>query len=206
MAKNEKDTLRDETRLLVEFANLYHDHELYLPTRTIFLSSVNSTIDDDGGCDTKMAEHFIKNMDILETYSAEPITIKMNNIGGDSYHALAIYDAIKESPCKTTIVVRGHAMSAGSWILQAANERVMGPHATMLLHYGTDAMAGHSKTVAKQAAESERLNQLMESCYLSRVREKCPFFTLEQLQKILNHDSYMTAQQSIDLGLADRIG
>ena len=45
----------------------------------------------------------------------------------------------------------------------------------------------------------------MEDTYLEVIREKHPRFTRKKLQKMLTSDSYLTAQQAMDLGLADGI-
>ena len=51
----------------------------------------------------------------------------------------------------------------------------------------------------------ERLNRLMEDAYLDAIQEKHPHFTRKKLQKMLTSDSYLSAQDAVDLGLADGI-
>src|SRR5277367_5257992 len=93
----------------------FHDVGLHLPTRTIYTSTEQFLGDgEEGGCDSLMAERFVKNMHILSSLSGEPITVLMNNIGGDTYHGLAMYDAIKTCPNHVTVKIFGHAMSMGS--------------------------------------------------------------------------------------------
>lgn len=175
-------------------------------TRTIFLTSAN--FDNEGtelGVDTVMAEKFLKNLHILESYSADPVTIIMNNIGGDEYHGMAIYDAIQLSKCHITIKVFGHAMSMGSIILQAADTRLISPHSMVMLHYGEMHIGGHSAGVIRNAKEIERFNRFMEEMYLERIREKNPKYSLKQLRSAMAHDLFLTAEQSIKLGLADGV-
>lgn len=206
--KSDREEQRDEITTLIRAAELFHETGLSLPTRTVYMGS--ETVDSDGsesGTDAKMAERLIKNLHILEQVDAsKPITVVMNNIGGDEYHGAAMYDAITNSPCRVSITVRGHAMSMGSIILQAADDRVMGPSAMQMIHYGTWGVNHHSKTAAKIAKEGERWDLWMENLYLKRIREKRPSFTLAELRKMLDHDTYLTAEQSIEIGLADRIG
>jgi ATP-dependent Clp protease protease subunit len=159
----------------------------------------------EGGVDAIMAERFIKNITILDAVSEAPINVLMNNIGGDEYHCFAIYDAIKLARSHITITVLGHAMSCGSIILQAADERIMAPTSRQMIHYGTWTADGHAKTVQKWAKESLKIDQWMESMYLSRIQEKHPEFKLDDLQKMLDHDTFFTAQESVKLGLADKI-
>jgi len=106
-----------------------------------------------------------------------------------------------------TVVVYGHAMSMGSWILQAADERVLAPNATVMIHRGylpLNADIGREQLAAMQR-EFERLNALMEQTYLQRMREKKPKLTPSQLGRLLDRESYYTAEQAVEAGLADRV-
>ena len=199
---------REELSSIYEVQRAFHEQGLYLPTRTIFMGSETSDVEGySSGCDAEMAKTVIKNIHILETLKFDcPINILSDNLGGDEYHGMAIMDAMMQSPCDIHMYVRGHAMSMGSLILQAADRRYVGPLSTQLLHYGTWGFVGHSKDAQKWAEEGKRLDAWMEQFYLKRIREKRPKFSLEELQEILRFDSFFTAQQSIDLGLADEIG
>lgn len=173
----------------------FFDHSIHVPTRTLFMGTET---------DELMAELFLKGMAILSS-STQPIKIIMNNWGGDEYSGLAIYDAIWQCPAHVSITVYGHAMSMGSWILQAADERIMTPHATMMLHYGTWGDYDHVPYIRALMEEGERLNKLMEQTYLDRIKQVNPKFTLRSLRKMLEIDTYLTAQQAVELGLADKV-
>lgn len=184
----------------------FHDYGLYLPTRTIHMSSEEYSLDDgESGVDGKMAERVVKNLYVLESINQEPITILMNNIGGDEYHGMAIYDAIKLCKSHVTIKVRGHAMSMGSIILQAADERIMAPSSRMMVHYGTWGYYGHAKTAQKWATEGQFQDAQMEKIYMERILEKDPTFSLTKLKKMCDHDTFMSAAEAVKLGLADKI-
>jgi ATP-dependent Clp endopeptidase proteolytic subunit ClpP len=185
-----------------------HEINLYLPTRTLYMGSEHVSETEgfaESGCDAFMAERSIKNLLILDSINNDPITIVMNNVGGDEYHGLAIYDAIKACQSKIVIKVFGHAMSMGSIILQAADERIMAPNAVQMIHYGYFSFSGHDKTFQKWAKEGEKLDKWMEQMYLKNIKEKQPLYTLARLQRLLDHDTFLRPQEAIDLGLADRI-
>ena len=193
-------------RLNRDDVDRFHDYGIYIPKRTIFMGSEEVSIESgESGTDSAMAESTIKNLTILEALSSEPITIIMNNIGGDEYHGLAIYDAIKACKSHVKIIVMGHAMSMGSIILQAADERVMSARSSQMIHYGQWSFDGHAKTGQKWAKEFDRLDSWMEQLYLSRIQERVPEFNIKKLKTMLNHDTFMSAEQSIELGLADSI-
>lgn len=183
----------------------WHDSGIYVPTRHIYIGSEQSDDDGETGCDYLMAERAVKNLHILESINKEPITILTNNVGGDEYHCFAIYDAIKLCESHVTIKVLGHAMSAGSIILQAADERLMAPTSRQMIHYGTWGIHDHAKTTQKWAKEGEKIDKWMENMYLERIKEKSPHFTLARLQRMLDHDTFLTAKESVELGLADKV-
>lgn len=197
---------REEIKLTLELLDTFHDTGVSLLTRTIFMGSEMDTLEGETGTDAKMAERFIKNLHILENISDLPVRVLMDNLGGDVYHGMAIYDAITESPCEVEIIVRGYAMSMGSLILQAADKRCMGKRSTQMIHAGTMGMEAHSRTFVKWSDETKRIDALCEQIYLDRIREKHPRFSLAKLKDMLDHDTIMTAAQSIELGLADKIG
>jgi ATP-dependent protease ClpP protease subunit len=45
----------------------------------------------------------------------------------------------------------------------------------------------------------------MEQLYLSRMREVDKKIKLSRVQKMLDHDTYLTAEESVALGLADQV-
>ena len=182
------------------------DSGIYVPTRHIYIGSAHSDGDlNEAGCDYLMAEMAIKNLHILESVNKDPITILMNNLGGEINHGFAIYDAIKLCESHVTIKVFGHAMSAGSIVFQAADVRMMSPTSRQMLHYGTMSSDDHAKTFQKWAKEGEKVDKWMEQMYLARMKERNPHFTLARLQRMLDHDTILTAKESVEYGLADKV-
>lgn len=185
-------------------------HFGFLPaSRTIYLGEAR--IDNDSreggpGVDYRLADQIIKSIFILESINQEPINIIVNNPGGDEYHGLAIYDAIRATPCNVTVRIIGHAMSMAAWFAQAADKRVMYPNATMMIHYGYMGLPPvHTHTFERWGKEVGRLNRLMEQHFLERIKEKHPTFSLKKLRERLLFDSFLTARETVDLGLADEV-
>lgn len=184
----------------------FHDYGIYIPQRTIYMGSEAYT--DDGGesgTDHFMAERIVKNLLIMDSLSAEPINIIMNNLGGDVIHGMAIYDAIQACRSHVVIKVFGHAMSMGSIILQAADERIMAPNSKVMIHYGTVDLGGHVKNVEKWVEEGKRDDKWMEQMYLFKIQQKQPHFSMARLKERLKFDTILNAQEAVDLGLADKI-
>lgn len=181
---------RDDVDRLFEFG-------IHIPSRTLYTG---------GEVDEIMVELFLKGMILLEP-SGTPISVVLNSPGGDEYHGLGVFDAIAASKCHVTITVYGHAMSMGSWILQAADDRVLAPNATVMIHRGyvptNRDLTGPQ--IDAMNREYKRMDVLMEQAYLRRIREKNPKMTQGQLGKLLDRESYFTAEEAVKLGLADRV-
>jgi ATP-dependent Clp endopeptidase proteolytic subunit ClpP len=217
----------------------FMENDIYLPTRTIYMGSAYTDYEGgESGVDHMMAEKIIKTLLILDNQDAEsrkgnkPITIIMNNPGGEVYHGLAIYDAIRNCKNHVTIKVYGHAMSMGSWILQAADYRVMTPNSRIMIHYGYDGGNTHSKTAQKWNIEGEKVNELMEDVFLEKIDDNKitqeEYLTLigkqkqalklhasskrklieidrEKLEAMLNFDTFIDAEMALKLNLIDEI-
>ena len=178
--------------------------DLFLPTRTLYMGSCDTDWDgNDKGVDYVMAERVVKGLLVLDHTAPKPpsdntITVVMNNPGGDVYHGLAIYDAIKACTSHVTIKAMGHAMSMGAVILQAADERLLTPNSRVMIHYGYQGHStNHPRIVQKWNEEYKRVD------LLQRIRERHPTFALEKLRELLLFDTIFSAQEAVDLGLAD---
>lgn len=185
----------------------FQDYNVHIPTRTIYVGSKYSDYEGESGTDSYMAALVIKNLHILDNTkdSDKPITIIMNNPGGDWYSGRAIMDAIETCRNYVTIICYGYCMSMGSVILQAADERIMAPNTRMMIHYGENGYVGHSLNLDKAAEENKRINGEMIDIYLEKIREKHPKYPRKKLTDMLNYDTFLTAQQAVDLGLCDKI-
>ena len=183
----------------------FFDYSIDISSKTLYIGSASGDDDGESGVDHKMAERVIKGLHMLDRKVENGLTIIMNNPGGDFYHGLAIYDAIKACQNHVTIKVFGHAMSMGSLILQAADERIMSPNSRMMIHYGYMGADGHAKTYLKWAEESKYLQKWMEDVYLDRIKVKHPRFRRSKLKEMLDFDTFFSAQEAIDMNLADKI-
>jgi ATP-dependent Clp protease protease subunit len=181
------------------------DHGFYLPKRTIYMGSELVDFEEQSGVDAMLAEKMIKSLLALESVSTEPITILMHNDGGDWDSGMAIYDAIKECKSHVTVKVYGIAASMATVILQAADERIMSPNAEMMIHYGQSGFHGEDKTLARWAKRFKEINKKMERIYLEKIKEKNKNFTLHRLQKLLDRDTFLSAKEAVELGLADKV-
>jgi len=177
-----------------------YDYGIHIPTKTLI------TV---GETDEIVAENIMKGLHILDQVRPEePITIHLNNVGGDEHHGLAIYDSIRACKSDVIIIGKGNVHSMGSVIFQAGDLRIMAPNAKQLIHYGTPLHADselHAKSQYNWTEECKKFSAWMELMYLAKIHDKQPEFKLKRLQKMLNFDTILSAQESVELGLADKI-
>lgn len=159
--------------------------------------------DGESGTDCQMSEFFIKAMVHLNSISSKPIFIHMNNLGGDWFHGMSMYDAIRASTAHVYGILWGHAMSMGSIIPQACDSRIIAPHCTLMMHDGTENLYGTCKGVEAWADYAGKTRKRMYEIYLSRMRSKKPRMTLEKVEAMCSHDRILTADETVKNGLAD---
>ena len=192
----------------------YHTYGANLKSREIFLHNHYS---DDGnpGVEYQMANTFLKNLRCLESKSSDPIIIHMNSIGGSWADGMAIYDGISMSNCHITIISYGQAESMSSIILQSADYRYVTENSYFMIHYGSTDATGDYLNVQNFAKYEQAICDKMIDIY-ANVCVNGKFFkekyndntssVKKYLQRKLKHgDWYMTAAETVDYGLADKV-
>ena len=182
---------------------LFLQYNIHPTMRTIYLGPKLGQPDND---DTSflMAETAIKNIHLLESISNEPITIIMSNSGGAVQDGNSIIDAIEQSPCHITIVCYGSCESMGVSILQAGDTRILSKNCTIMIH--------KSKTPTPSNINEKnhrkffrKVDKLDTEKLLKRMKEINPSMSKRKLMRMLRHDTFLTAQEAIKLGIADKI-
>ena len=171
------------------------DHGLDIRGRVLYLS---------GEVDEEMADRFIKLLKYLDKTSGD-IEVILNSGGGCVTSGFAMYDAIKACVNPITIKAYGCVMSMASAILQAADTRIMGKNCRMMVHRGETALAGEFNTVKKAMQEEVELDRMLCDVYFEKMIEINPNFKRNQLEKIMDSDSYFSAKEALQLGLIDEI-
>lgn len=187
----------------------YFQHSVDVANRVLYISSGQYTEEGEAtGVDSELAERVIKSLHVLDhQFEADdkPITIQLNCNGGNYVDGMAIYDAIRECKNHITIKVYGQASSMGSIILQAGDTRIMAPNSIMVLHYGYFGVEDVSKSATNHADFEKKTRMLLDKMYLTKIKEKKPKFKLSKLQEMLNFDTILTAEEAVDMGLADSV-
>lgn len=145
---------------------------------------------------------FLKAFDEMENQKDLPIRIEVSSYGGSVYDMLGMVDRIRSSPC--TVVTRGFGkiMSAATFILAAGDERVMGKNASLMIHQSSDWLKGTLSDLKVELKHTEQLENQMNKLYeeLTEGKTKAKSF-----EKLCRTNCYLTAEQTLKLGLIDEI-
>ncbi len=134
----------------------------------------------------------------------EEIVLYINSPGGEVDSGFAVYDAMRmiEAPVRTVCI--GVSASMGALIYLGGDTREMLPHSRLMIHdpsFGGGSYAG--KKPHELQAEVDKLNETREA--LCRVIAERTGKSLEEVAAKTETDSYFTAQQAIEFGLAHAI-
>jgi ATP-dependent Clp protease protease subunit len=185
---------------------LFHETNLYIPTRTIYFGGVgvdSNTDNDEVNCRT--VGQLIKNLHILETREIGPISLLLNTPGGSWEDGIAVYDLINNLKSEVTIIGMGKIWSMGSIIFQAGTKRILMPNSTIMIHDGHDGYVGDAKSFENWAMDSKRVRNIMYTIYYDRMKKRNPKITLKDIENMCAHDKILDAKESVEIGLADLI-
>lgn len=191
-----------------EYVGLFYQYDIDLETKTLYMGSQSSLDGAESGVNYEMTENMLKGLHILDSMDHEiPITVIMNNVGGCEYHGMAIFDKMKSCESRVIIDVYGHAMSMGSYILQAGDHRRMAPNSRIMIHYGTPNITEDMSTpeAKKIMAETDKWTKLFEDLMLEKIREKNPKYATARYRKNMTYDWFLDAHEALEIGLIDEV-
>jgi ATP-dependent Clp protease protease subunit len=183
-------------RRATEKIELFFNQGLDVDARILKCFSYSDSSGDEAGVDWQLADTIITGLSVLETLDAEkPITLLINNHGGEDDHCRAIMAAIRNCKAPVHGLVLGRAESAAAWIFQSCDHRIMDPLSNLMFHMGSGTKNRHSK----------HIDDVFTEILLRRLRGKDPSYPKAKLVRQLHEDWYVYPTQALELGLADEI-
>lgn len=129
------------------------------------------------------------------------ITIYINSPGGEVSSGLALYDVMKAVPCPIRTVCVGTAASMGALLFASGDRREMLSHAQVMIHDPLIYSTGGSALKLKRTCDS--LMETREST--AKILAEQTGKTLEEIYEKTETDTWFSAQEAVDFGLADSI-
>ncbi|MGH7610890.1 MAG: ATP-dependent Clp protease proteolytic subunit [Candidatus Dormibacteria bacterium] len=130
------------------------------------------------------------------------IHLYINSPGGVAYHGLAIYDVMQHVRCEVSTLCIGMGMSAAAMILcgGAAGKRIALPSAKIMIHEGSAGTRG-----APHDMEIQLREVLANTRRMAQIIAHHSGRPLEQVERDLERDYFMTAEEALEYGLIDEI-
>lgn len=132
------------------------------------------------------------------------LTLYINSTGGDLYEAFALIDVMRTSKHPIRTVAIGSVMSAAFLIFAAGTkgERLITKNVSLMCHQFSESAEGKYHDIKATMKENELCNQKMVD-----VLKTATGLTTTVIKKKLlpASDVYLSAQEAIDLGVADRL-
>jgi ATP-dependent Clp protease, protease subunit len=140
----------------------------------------------------------------LDTKTEKLLTLYINSQGGDLYASLGLIDMMRNSHHPIRTIGLGSVMSAGFLIFVSGSsgERYVARNTGIMSHQYSESMIGKHHDLKSSMREGDNLNKRM----LEIIRAATGLTTAKIRSKLLSEsDSYITAEESIELGVADHI-
>jgi ATP-dependent Clp protease protease subunit len=168
--------------------------------------------------DTDVNEHtsslLVAQLLFLESQGNEDINLFINSPGGSVTAGLAIYDTMQFIRPDVATYVMGQACSMGSFLAQAGalGKRFVLPESRTMIHRVSSGTPGTRGTVHVQELEfedakrsfeeSKRINERLTELY---VKHNTAGKTYEQLFEAMKFDTFLSAKEAVEYGLADKV-
>ena len=130
------------------------------------------------------------------------ISFYINSPGGVVSAGLAIYDTMQYVRSPVSTVCIGQAASMGSLLLCAGakDKRYALPNARIMVHQPSGGAQGQAADIEIQAREILALRRRLNDIYVRHTGQ-----ALEVIERKLERDSFMSAEEARDFGLVDSV-
>ncbi|MET0183564.1 MAG: ATP-dependent Clp protease proteolytic subunit [Caulobacterales bacterium] len=130
------------------------------------------------------------------------ISMYINSPGGIVTSGLAIYDTMQYIRSPVSTVCIGQAASMGSLLLAAGAPglRICLPNARVMVHQPSGGFRGQASDIERHAEDIIATKRRLNEIYVKHTGQ--PY---ERVEKTLDRDHFMTAEEAKAFGLVDRV-
>ena len=130
------------------------------------------------------------------------ISLYINSPGGSVTAGMGIYDTMNYIKCDVSTICVGMAASMGAFLLSsgAKGKRYTLPNSEIMIHQPLGGAQGQASDIAIQAEHILKLKQRMNRILADNTSQP-----LEKIEKDVDRDFYMSAEEALAYGLVDKI-
>jgi ATP-dependent Clp protease protease subunit len=130
------------------------------------------------------------------------IAMYINSPGGVVTSGLAIYDTMQYIRSPVSTVCMGMAASMGSFLLMAGEKgsRIALPNARIMVHQPSGGFSGQASDIERHAQDIIKTKRKLNEIYAKHSGQP-----IEEVERILDRDHFMTADEAKEWGLIDHV-
>ena len=130
------------------------------------------------------------------------ISMYINSPGGVVTSGLAIYDTMQYIRSPVSTVCMGMAASMGSFLLTAGakGQRVALPNARIMVHQPSGGFQGQASDIERHAQDIIKTKRRLNEIYAKHTGQ-----SIEEIERVLDRDHFMTSEEAKDWGLIDHV-
>ncbi len=130
------------------------------------------------------------------------ILFYINSPGGSVISGLSILDTMQLIKCDVSTIVLGQAASMGSLLASSGTKgkRLILPRARHLIHQPLGGAQGQASDMEIQVNEILRMKKQLTEIYVTNTGK-----SYEELERDMDRDNILTAEEAVAYGLADKI-
>ena len=130
------------------------------------------------------------------------IAFYINSPGGVVTSGMAIFDTMNYIRCDVSTLCIGQAASMGSLLLTAGakGKRFCLPNARVMIHQPSGGFRGQATDIEIHAREILALRARLNNIYVEQTGQ-----TLETIEKAMERDNFMSAEEAKAFGLIDEV-
>ena len=130
------------------------------------------------------------------------IFLYINSPGGSVYDGMAIYDTMQHIKCDVQTVGIGLQASMGAFLLSsgAKGKRSVLPHSKVMIHQPSSGTRGKVTDMEIDLKENIAVRKLLNELLAKNTGQK-----LATIEKDVDRDYWMTAEEAVKYGIADKV-
>lgn len=145
------------------------------------------------------AKEFAAAIDALPS-NVDTIELLINCPGGEAFDGVAMLNVLRAHRARVVAVVQGIAASAAAFIACSADQTIMAPSSTLMIHNAWGVAIGDRNEMIDYAAMLEKLDGAQVEIFAAKSGKSA-----DEIRQWMDDETFFTAAEAVEVGLADEI-
>lgn len=139
---------------------------------------------------------------VQDNPAGEDLVLEINSGGGSVFAGFEMYSILRGAKCRTVAHVQSIAGSAASTVMEGCTQVLLSPVAQVMIHLPSSTASGNQVDFRHEAKVLDSITQSILNAYELHSNGKA---TRERLERLMRAESWLSAQEAVELGIADGI-